>query len=247
MTAPDASFDFSDDHVDIAHIRNDRNGSVAIAHLAPLRQRVVVGLHARNFESGVGLKKGEIGNGAIRIEDFPVDAVLIQGFQSLGRIVDDLRHFFPPAWIVTALDATLHSRGAVANPLATHLAVDHPAVDGLSVLHYFDDLRYSIAPLIFRHPLRPSVAVELSVGVATEQSVFDIHRFTPSKAVKTIVSKVLPDRQVTGDYPVRSAHRIARRLRPRQVLLLIHSPKALRLKRGCWPARPRRHGRGRLP
>src|SRR5205807_5635063 len=98
-------------------------------------------------ESGVGLEKGEIGNGTVRIEHFAVDAIVIQGFQSLGRIVDDPRHFFPAPRIVTPFDTTLHRRRAVAYPFATDLAIDHPAVNGLTVFVHFHDLRNPITPL----------------------------------------------------------------------------------------------------
>src|SRR4030095_2350941 len=98
------SFHFSNDDVDVAHIRNDRHWYITVAYLVPFRQRIVVSLHARQLESGIGLKKSEIGHRAIRVEHFAVDAIIVEGFQSLSRIVNNLRHFLPAPPIVTALD-----------------------------------------------------------------------------------------------------------------------------------------------
>ena len=80
MAALDRALDFGDDYVNLAHVGNDRHRHIAVADLAPLRQGIVIRLHAGELELGIGLKKGKIRHRAVGIEHLAVDAIFIQRF-----------------------------------------------------------------------------------------------------------------------------------------------------------------------
>ena len=60
---------------DAAQVRNDRERHVAIAHLAPLGERIVVGLHAGELELGVALEERAALHRIVGEQHLAVDAV----------------------------------------------------------------------------------------------------------------------------------------------------------------------------
>ncbi len=171
--------------LDGAQVRNERERNVAIAVLAPLGERVVVGLHAGQLELGVALEERRALHRVVGEQHLAVDAVAVEALQALGRVVDDLRHFVPalreglaqrdrpspwgssrcralppPCRSRTSARPACRRRGSCAPCRSS------PGVAGILSPHFAFDMRLVHVSLS-----------QLRVRIAADQPVLDLHRF----------------------------------------------------------------------
>jgi hypothetical protein len=116
--------------LDRAQVRNERERDIAIAVLAPLGQRVVVGLHAGELEFGVALEERRALHRIVGEQHLAVDAVVVEPFRrSPGRRRSSALR---PALREGLAQGIAHHGGTVHGAaLSHHLAVHEPALDRL--------------------------------------------------------------------------------------------------------------------
>src|SRR5262245_40340964 len=126
---------------------------------------VIVSLHAGKLEFRIAVK--ERAPWTVRKKDFRIDAVSVQRFEPVRRIVYLEWNFLPTLGIVASVS---HRRRTVADVASLDLAVDHPALDGKIKLFFpdFDDMGHAISPFGSRHPTRIGVFAELPVGIRAD-------------------------------------------------------------------------------
>src|SRR5713101_3661443 len=119
-----AALDLAHGAFDTAEIGQNCERHVTVAGRAPFPDRVVVGLHAREFQFGIALNECGSEYGVIAKQNFTVDAVLVEHLEARDRIVSGGWRILPSLRHEAAVDVA-HERGTVRD--ATR--IDHPAVD----------------------------------------------------------------------------------------------------------------------
>ena len=74
----DGPLDFRHGDVDAAHIGNNGQRDIALTHLTPLGERVVVGPHAVQLKLGVALEETAALHRVVGKEDLGINAVFIE-------------------------------------------------------------------------------------------------------------------------------------------------------------------------
>src|SRR5581483_8654159 len=106
---------------------------------------------------------GVAGDG--RVEHRVIDAVGVHRLQALARVVRHLRHVGPALRVARAVG---HERAGGRHPgQRQHAPVDHPT---LTAVRLAFDLRYAIAPFVFRQPFGPDLGVFLYVVVDADEA-----------------------------------------------------------------------------
>src|SRR5262249_40012792 len=114
--------------VNAAHVGNDGQRHIALAHLAPLGERVVVGSHTVQLKLGTALEEAATLHRIIGKQNLGVNAVLIQRPQAVHRVVDVTGDLVPMLWEVFA-HRVIHDRRTIDHTTVPHhLSVHYPAL-----------------------------------------------------------------------------------------------------------------------
>src|SRR5262245_53847785 len=156
--------------INAAHIGDDGQRDIALAHLAPLRERVVVRPHTVQLELGIALEESTALHWVIGKQDLGVNAIFIQCPQAVRRVVYVTRDLVPMLWEVFAHRVS-HDRRAIDHATVPYdLSVHHPALywtvhshSHMRLVRGFHEVRNSIAPLGLRHATGKSIFVWLGM------------------------------------------------------------------------------------
>ena len=154
--------------VNATHIGDDGQRHVAVTHLAPFRERVVVRPHTVQLKLGTALEESAALHRVVGKQDLAINPVLVQCRQPVRRVVHVTRDLVPMLWEVFAHGVS-HDRWAIDHATVPHdLSVHQPAlywsIKGhrhVRLVRGLCKVRDGIAPFGFRHPAGKGILVRL--------------------------------------------------------------------------------------
>ena len=168
MTLLHGPLHFGHGDLNATHIGNNGQWHIAVTHLTPGRDGIIVGPDTGQLKCRVALKEGATLHRIVGKEDLAIHPILIQGSQPVCRVVDVTGDLVPVLWEIFTHWISHHGRAIDHTTVPHHLSVHHPAlhrtVKGyrhVRLVRGLCKVRDGIAPFGFRHPAGKGILVRL--------------------------------------------------------------------------------------